>query len=186
MNAVLDQIKIKLQWKKVEQLTLSRELLPMSHSVYSGQIPAFKNIDFLTNKAARFYIFHAPPIVLIKNQLLIVIGNFRSSEIAKMTLSDEKIPVFCIGNGLNKTDWDSFALSNLFARSIIDALDLRYDSQSIVDNWQKLTESELSEISPEFISRSKLEKWTGINRRIKPANREYAKQPKMSCKARRE
>jgi len=130
-----------------------------------GQIFALNTPYVLTPRARQLASVLAPPIVARTVNLYSPIANFRAVEISSTLPPDVWVGALVLPEDF--ADLTALLNTSNLLSFILDGLSLRYAEKSVLQLWAQCPAAVLRSISPEFVSRSGLERALGIERKRK-------------------
>lgn len=159
---VLNQIEFRLIRRgRLAPATLA----PKLRQSIASQNFALDDPGVLTPRARQLASILTPPIVVRSNNAYSAIANFRAVEICSTLPPDVWVGVLVLPDDF--ADPAALLHTSSLLTFILDGLSLRYVEKSILQLWRQCPPAALSSISPEFVSRSGLERVLGIQRKQK-------------------
>ncbi|KXS54306.1 hypothetical protein BY454_1273 [Marinobacter persicus] len=180
MDAVEDLLeRPKLKFVRIDQIdpvTIDEGALL---EILTAPVPALKRGEGLTKLAVELATWLNPPLLYPQKgaRRYGVQGNFRSVELCQGLPGDMKIPALVTSQptgGLSVAD-----LSNLTicTNIVTQGLDLSHSPQSLVQLIKLSNPDLLMALSPCFRSRTAMEEWLGVNRRLQLTDPKFASSP---------
>ncbi|MGM0982146.1 MAG: hypothetical protein ACQEXG_01785 [Pseudomonadota bacterium] len=155
--------KMHIEKMKMPNITNKHLLL------LASMLPILKQLDRINEDVKKAFISCHPPIGFIdKENDFVVLGNYRSLEIAK-TLSDKKIPALVIKKKNLQEQIETLLIMELMNLCFF-SLELNMSKYRALDFYEALDSEDgniLSEISEDFKTKQGFCRTLGINRRIK-------------------
>lgn len=179
MDCVLDVLeRPKLIFVRVDKIAPIDPLDTSMLEVLSAPVPALKSGEGFTRFAIELAAWLNPPLLYPKKgRVYGVQGNFRTVELCQSLPGDIKIPALVTtkpGCGLSIADLSTLTTcTNVVAQG----LDLPFAPQSLVQLFKLASPDLLMALSPGFRSRTAMEAWLGINRRLQLSEPRFATSP---------
>lgn len=181
MNQVSSIIaEAKLIQIKNQHLEYTPEAPPSVVETLMAPMPALRNGARLTKSAIQLGALLHPPIVRklkTAERRYRVLANFRTAEMCRGLSAGSKITVLLVPTlpaGLTTSNF--LALTSLLSAALF-GLDVVTGGNSLLRQVELLSPALRAELSPDFKTRTGLEKTLGLNRRRKAAKRQYASSP---------
>lgn len=169
--------KTTLLYVRVGQIEPVPSLGQDTASIITSAVPALRDGAALTPVALNLLSHLHPPLLRRQQrgaQRFYALANLRTLELCRSALpADTKIPALVTTAHNPAANADIVAASHCLT-TIVHGLDVRFATQSLLHLIMAMNPSLLEELSPHFANRSTIEKWLGLNRRLKLPPREYA------------